>query len=131
MTYAARADLVERYGTDEMGAFTDDAISAAIADASTEMDASLGVRHALPLEGGQASSGMLTRLCAQLARFLLYTNDPPEQVTEQAREARRQLAALAAGTMVLPGAEPGATPTALAQRAGPDPVMTAENLEGL
>lgn len=131
MTYATRPDLVERYGTDEMAAFTDEAISAALADASTEMDASLGVRNALPLEGGQAASGMLKRLCAQLARFLLYTNDPPEQVTERAREARKQLAALAAGTMVLPGAEPGTTPTALAERAGPAPVMTPENLEGL
>ena len=131
MTYATADDMTARYGAAEMAHFEGAAISAALADAAAEMDASLGVRHTLPLDAATATAAapVLRRLATQLTRYLLYVDDPPEAVAARASEARQTLRALAGGQVVLPGPD-GATGPDYAQRTGPDPVMTATNLGG-
>lgn len=144
MTYATRADLVDRFGATELeqldpgvagdgGTRSYPKTDAALADAALEMDASLAVRHTLPLDAAQATSPLLKRICAQLARYLLYDEEAPDRVVDGVKEARKMLAGLASGAMVLPGVRDDASaggPTALPARAGPAPVMTPDNLQG-
>ncbi len=148
MTYATREDFVDRYGPDEAlaldageapvaedGQHTYPRMTVALGDASVEMDSYLATRYALPIDPRPAGGSLLRRLCCALARELLYHADPPETVQEQARQARRILAMLGDGRMVLPGVA-GDDPPELggaefAERTGPDPVMTDTNLAGL
>ena len=135
MTYVTADDMAARYGADEMDAFDDGAVTAALADASIEMDSYLGARYALPLDASTTASQLLKRLACAIARYLCYDDVAPEMVIARAKDARAMLAKLSSGTMVLPdstgtlGAPLEATE--LAARAGPAPVMTAEALEGL
>lgn len=135
MTYATAADMSERYGAGEMDALGADRVVGALADATTEMDACLGVRYELPLDAGTAASPLLARICCAIARYLLYDDVTPDAVAGRAKHARRVLASLADGSMVLPGltgrADARLAAPELAERTGPEPVMTTAALEGL
>ena len=134
MTYATAQDMTSRFGAEEMGCFETAAVAAALADASTEMDGCLGVRYELPLDATTAASALLKRLCCDIARSFCYDDTAPDRVVENAEHARKTLKALGQGTMVLPGstgeADAEVSDPQLAERTGPEPVMTAEALEG-
>ena len=107
-------------------------IDTAIADASTEIDAQLAARFALPLSPGLWPR--LVPIACDIARARLYDDKVPEAVANRARSARKALGEIATGKAVLVDAAGNPAPVraaALAERAGPEPVMTRDNLAGL
>ena len=153
MSYASRADLVARFGAAEIedlsGAPRDGAaepddpepgdpeaaaaarIDAALTDASAEIDSALAVRYVMPLPAGPWPR--LVAIACELARLRLYDDAPPEAAIERARAARASLAGLAAGKAALIGDADNLAPQRLAapaDRAGPEPAMTRDNLAG-
>ena len=139
MTYATRQDLVERFGAAEVedletGTSDDDdttRIAAALADAAAEIDAALATRYVLPLPDGRWPR--LVGIACDLARLRLYDDAPPEAAVNRAGSARGALAGLATGKAVLIDEDGNEAPdrgAALAERAGSEPIMTADALEG-
>lgn len=140
MTYAAREDMVKRFGTGEMADLetaTDDPgsaarVDAALMDASAEIDAQLAARFVLPLPAGPWPR--LVPIACDIARARLYDDKVPEAVANRARSARKALGEIAADKAILVDAAGNPAPVrgaALAERAGPEPVMTRDNLAGL
>jgi phage gp36-like protein len=108
MNYIDLPGLYARFGEDEINQVADTdrtgtpdpaLVSRASSDATSEIDAALAVRYAVPL--ARPVPPLIHRIAAVLAREALYTSDPPEVVKEQAKWARKTLAALAAGEMSL------------------------------
>ena len=104
MGYAVQADLVERFGTEEItdvsgdgsGTLDSTRVTRALTDADAEIDASLAGRYTLPLA---ETPPLLKRLACDLARETLYLGPAPEHITERAKQARALLASIAAGKM--------------------------------
>jgi len=120
--YATQADLIERFGTEEItdvsgdgsGTLDSTRVARALADADAEIDASLAGRYTLPLAEVPA---LLKRLACDLAREALYLGPAPEHIVERAKQARAMLAAIAAGKMRFevpeaPGADAPSAPLA-------------------
>lgn len=125
MAYATVADLVTRYGEAELIDLTDradppvgvvdaDVADGAIADASGEVDAYLGVRYALPVSPVPAH--LLTAVC-DIARYRLHGNRVTDEVRTRYEDAIRWLKDVAQGRALLPGATAasGTTTAALAE----------------
>ena len=134
MTYATRADLDARFGTGEMDSFlnaSDDKIGAALADASAEIDAALGMAYDLPLPEGDFP--VLRSIACDLARLRLYDDAPADAVTDRARRARALLKDMAAGGTALLQTDGRPVPrrSQPPQASGPAPVMTGDALAGL
>ena len=93
MTYAARTDLVDRFGADEIDdlAPTDgNRATAVLADAAAEIDAVLAGAYELPLPAGTYPA--LVAIAADLARLRLYDDAVPEQaVLGRANRSRARL----------------------------------------
>lgn len=107
MSYAVLADLVDRYGEEEVVHLTDrvgdrmiDAtvVERALADAGAVIDGHLAGRYALPLSQTPA---ILTGYACDLARERLYKDAAPEAVIKRADDARKFLALLAKGQITL------------------------------
>lgn len=147
MTYAIWQDMVARFGAGELQKLDPSRVkpmpaaeppvaedypglTVALGDASAEIDGFLAPLYALPLEGGPWL--FLRRLACDLARFYLYDNSVPDAVGERAKAARETLASIRSGEVALLDAA-GKAParSTIARHKGPDPVMTADNLEGL
>ena len=122
MPYAAIADLIARYGEDELIQLTDrtgsGAVGTAIAqraldDAEAEVNGYLAVRHALPLA---SVPPLLARITCDIARYRLWDDRASEEVRARYEDARRVLEALAAGRVTLgvtpPDAPSGPAPSA-------------------
>ncbi|MDR1424190.1 MAG: DUF1320 domain-containing protein [Azoarcus sp.] len=62
-----------------------------------KIDAALRVRYAVPLGLSAPVPPLIVRIAAVLAREALYTDQSPDVVKEQAKWARKVLAALACG----------------------------------
>lgn len=115
MSYALQADLIDRYGTEEItdvsgdgsGVLDSTRVSRALADAEAEIDASLAGRYTLPLAEVPA---LLKRLACELAREALYLGPAPEHIVERAKQARALLASIAAGKMRFEIPEVGGAP---------------------
>lgn len=112
MSYATQADLEQRFGAAELAQLTDPlagvavnaaTLARALADADAEIDARLAVRWALPLAGTPA---VLVRLAADIARYFLWDARASEQVRQRYKDAIRLLDQIAAGEVLLGGAEP-------------------------
>ena len=149
MAYATREDMVKRFGAreiEDLEAAPRDGVDAsddpqaagagrigtALGDASVEIDAQLAARFVLPLPAGPWPR--LVPITCDIARARLYDDEVPEAVANHARSARRALEGLAAHKAVLVDAAGNPAPVrsgALAERAGPEPVMTRDNLAGL
>lgn len=123
MPYATQADLVTRFGTDELIQLTDrvngnaiDAavVSAALGDADALIEGYLASRYALPIT---PVPPMLKRMAADLARYMLHGNAATELVRKAYEDALKLLRDLADGRAALAGAAPvavGAVPAAAA-----------------
>ncbi len=107
MAYASSADLVERFGEEEMIQLSDRIASAdldeivllrALTDASALIDGALTGRYALPLADVPA---LLVGVCCDLARFALYDDAAPDLVRERKTDALARLRDLANGTLRL------------------------------
>ena len=135
MTYATTADLVERFGAEELaqrtnrvdGQTIDEVVlGRALADAAAEVDSYLARRYALPLA---STPTVLVRVCADLARYQLCGDKVPESVRQRYVDAVALLKRLASGEVALVGealaVAPGGAGQAVALRTrarqfGPD-----------
>lgn len=121
MPYATQADLIQRFGDEELIQLTDRAlagqvdpntVSAALADADAAIEGYLAARYAVPVSPVPA---LLRRVACDIARFFLHGNAAPEPVRQAYEDAQRSLKDLADGRAVLVGAAPaalGAVPAA-------------------
>lgn len=116
MTYAGVQDLVERYGEREVIELTDrdrhgeidEAVAErALTDATAEIDGYLAARYALPLEHVPV---VLVRLCADLARYYLFDDHAPEQVSERYKAAVEMLRRISTGQVALGVSDQGERP---------------------
>ena len=121
MGYAARADLVSRFGAGEVESLAPssedpDRTAGALADADAEIDGHLAVRYALPLPSG-ASWPLLASVACDLARLRLHDDAAPETVLGRASSARAKLRRLASGELALTDSEGAPAPPAAASGA--------------
>ena len=136
MTYATRADLADRFGAGEMDLLAplDEGgasarADAALADASTEIDAVLAEGYDLPLPAGEYP--LLKAAACDLARLRLYDEAAPDVVLRRASSARKRVRQLAAGVLHLltfQGKRIERRPGILV--AAGEPVATRERLAG-
>lgn len=119
MPYCTQADLVSRFGEEELiqltdrdrtGAINTTVLQSAIADASAEVDGYLGGRYVLPLPHVPP---VLSRICADLVRYYLYDDVPRDQVRQRYEDAVAFLKSIAKGQVSLGIATDGdqATPS--------------------
>ncbi|SOE00671.1 phage protein Gp36 family protein [Caenispirillum bisanense] len=140
MAYATLADLIDRFGADELDDLarphqvpegeTAPAFAAALAAADAEIDAALAGRYAVPVP--EPVPTLLVDIACDIARWRLHDTSADEMVTERARVARAQLRMLALGQLTLP------LPAAAGGGAGVGPrhvaapvVFTPDSLRGL
>lgn len=101
--------------------------------ASTEIDATVGVRYQIPVTAVSALP-MLRTCCVTLAEELAWSRsgrpDVPEHVKKRVDNTRRMLAKIAGGDMVLPGAAEAAVGGAGSAVIvdGPPPEFTRQKL---
>jgi len=138
MAYATLANMIERFGEAELLAIADrdmdgevdaEVVSAALDDASGQIDSYIGGRYALPLSG---TSGQLARIACDLARWQLYTDAPHERVTEANKAALAWLRDVAAGraNLDIGGEKPQADPAGAPRFEGGPRVFTRDTLAG-
>jgi phage gp36-like protein len=110
MSYATQQDLSDRFGADELAGLTDRAgsgeidaavVARALSDATELVNGYLAKRYALPLS---VAPDRLTGLVCDLARYALYTVDPPDVVKDRRKDAIAWLRDIAAGVVLLPAA---------------------------
>lgn len=133
MAYATQADMEERFGETELAQITDlengttvdeDVLSAAIDDASSEMDGYIGTRHDLPLEDPPE---ILRMLCCDIARYHLYKAQPTETVRKRYEDAIRFLRDVASGKAGL-GVTPPPVNSGGPSHSAPDRIWTRDTL---
>src|SRR5487761_1933573 len=107
MTYATQADMVSRFGLDEITRLTDRnnagiidtvVLGSALADADATLDGYLASRYTLPLTSIPAA---LPMRAADLARYYLYGIAVPEQVKARHDDALAWLVQVAKGIVEL------------------------------
>lgn len=106
--YATTQDMINRFGEEELqlltdrdgslGAIADLVLDQAIADASAEIDGYLGGRYTLPLPSVPA---VLTRICCDIARYLLHDERAPEQLQKRYEASVKFLRSLGNGELSL------------------------------
>lgn len=107
MGYVTKADLIARYGEEELirltdragaGVIDDAVLNVAIADVDAEVDAHLASRYTLPLA---EVPSVLTRAAATIAFAELHTLDVPATLSERVKWARGLLKQIGAGDIRL------------------------------
>jgi phage gp36-like protein len=107
MAYAVQADLVLRFGEDELIGLTDrentgviqaSVVERNIADADAEIDGYLAGRYSLPLA---SVPPILNRLSSDIARYHLYGERVTDTVRKRYEDAVRLLRGLADGSVKL------------------------------
>jgi phage gp36-like protein len=118
--YCTQADLVKRYGEDEILELTDRArsglidaaiVASAISDAKNEIDSYLATRYELPLASVPA---MLNPVCSDIARYYLYEDRITDHVENRYKDRIDYLVRVSKRTASLPVEVP-------------DPVSTEES----
>lgn len=116
MTYTTEQDMVDRFGQDELiqltdrsntGAIDTTVLDDAIADAGNEIDSYLGGRYTLPLS---TVPPVLNRVCAEIARYRLYTFEAPAEVANRYKANTQWLTQVANGVIQLGVDAVGAQP---------------------
>lgn len=109
MPYATQADIIERYGEEELAIAADrdgdgeidtEAVSRAVNDASDEIDVYLAARYELPL---QSVPGVLKRLCVDISLYRLSADrgTGTEEKRLRYEDAIKLLKLMAEGTVTL------------------------------
>ena len=121
MPYANQADLVARFGAEELEQLTDRSgrqdidsvvVAARLADADALIEGYLAQRYALPVSPVPV---LLKGIACDVARYLLHGNAATEAVRTGYTDALKLLRDLSSGDAVLPGAAAalaGANPAA-------------------
>ena len=140
MPYASQADLVTRFGSQELIELTDRAngnaidsaiITVALADADAIIDGYLVGRYAVPVT---PTPPLVLRVAADIARFLLYKDRPTDSVRQAYEDALKILADLSKGSAALAGAAAApvnaspATPMGRILTSGGDKRLTRDSL---
>ena len=106
--YATRDDLVGRFtemSISQLESMHIDGLLAtnnALSDAAETMNSYLSVRYQTPL----AKTEHLKLVCADIARYLLYMNEPTDEVDSRYKEALKWLQDVGAGRANVTFAEP-------------------------
>ncbi len=106
--YATRDDLVGRFtemSISQLESMHIDGLLAtnnALSDAAETMNSYLSVRYQTPL----AKTEHLKLVCADIARYLLYMNEPTDEVDSRYKEALKWLQDVSAGKANVTFAEP-------------------------
>ena len=106
--YATRDDLVNRFGDMAVGQLESMhidgllAVTNALSDASEKMNSYLSIRYRTPLN----KTEHLKLVCADIARYLLYMNEPTDEVEARYKEALKWLQDVGAGKANVTFAEP-------------------------
>lgn len=106
--YATHDDLISRFGAlaiAELESMHSDgllAVTNALSDASEKMNSYLSIRYQTPLN----KTEHLKLVCADIARYLLYMNDPTDEVESRYKEALKWLQDVGAGKANVTFAEP-------------------------
>lgn len=141
MAYATAADLIARFGEDELIQLTDrsgagvpDAavVARALEDSGAEIDGYLASRYRLPLPTVPA---LLARIACDIARYRLWEDRASDEVRRRYEDARRLLENLSSGkvSLGLPADLPPASQPALslaAANSGPAPVFGPDQMGG-
>lgn len=107
MPYCDLAGLVARFGDAELLRIADrddddeidsDVVDGALNDASDEIDAYIGTRYSVPMSPAPA---LLVRLCADIARYRLYDENPLDEVAERYKQAINTLRDISNGRATL------------------------------
>jgi phage gp36-like protein len=108
VAYATQADMVDEFGELELAQLTDrisasaidaEVLKQALDSATEEIDSYLAARYTVPLEMIPAA---LVPKCADIARYRLYKDAPPDVVIERYKMAIRWLENVAKGLIALP-----------------------------
>lgn len=139
MTYAAKQDMIDRYGEQPLieltdretpltGAIVDDVLDRALFDADALIDSYIARRYDLPLA---ATPGVLIQHAAAIAYHSLHRGRYPEEVRTAFEDAMKFLTALSSGAAVLDvgGDEPQSAP-ADARVEGPERIFSREEMKG-
>ena len=106
--YATHDDLISRFGAlaiAELESMHNDgllAVTNALSDASEKMNSYLSIRYQTPLN----KTEHLKLVCADIARYLLYMNEPTDEVEARYKEALKWLQDVGAGRANVTFAEP-------------------------
>jgi phage gp36-like protein len=106
--YATHDDLISRFGAlaiAELESMHNDgslAVKNALSDASEKMNSYLSIRYQTPLN----KTEHLKLVCADIARYLLYMNEPTDEVESRYKEALKWLQDVGAGSANVTFAEP-------------------------
>lgn len=109
MSYCSVADLVARFSETEIAQLSDTEdretvnetiVSAAITDASGEIDSYLGGRYATPITG--TVPHQIKNACLDIARYRLYDDHPTETVRQRYVDALAWLKLVMMGHIPLP-----------------------------
>lgn len=109
MTYAAQADLVERYGSDELIQLTDRAtpssgaidagvVTAALTDADAEINSYIRTKVATPVV---PVPGILVQMACAIARYRIWKDRASEKVTQDYKDAIAWCKGVARGDIAL------------------------------
>jgi phage gp36-like protein len=120
MSYAAQADLTERFGEVELIQLTDratppageidtDVVDRALADADAIIDSRIGGRYAVPLAAPLPAD--IVRVACDIARYLLHDLGAPETVRQHYEDAIAWLGRVADGRLPLIGSAGGIVST--------------------
>lgn len=137
MTYATLQDLLDRFGEEEVsretdtsasGAVDETAVARALADADTLINGYVAGRYAIPL--GPVPD-LVKKLACDIARYNYHRGEAPEFVRKGYDDARRTLADIQAGRLVLEAAGVATAPASdgIAYSA-PARVFSREKLKG-
>ena len=135
MPYATAGDLRARFQgeregdveVDDLAGAGEVRLTAALEDASAEIDSVIHDLYELPLPAGPWP--LLRAIACDLGRLRLYDDEAPERVLRAAGSARKRLKMLAAGETALVDEHGRRAPRRrLVQATAPEPVMTREAL---
>lgn len=126
MTYATKAQMIDRFGTTEVerltdrdgsaGAIVDGVLDAALARADSEINGYIATAVALPLSPVPA---VVTHWAGDLARYYLHEDRMPDVVRQRYEDVIARLRDVAAGRLSLGGGAGEAT-----DPVSPGPVLT-------
>lgn len=118
MSYASQADMVDRFGEQEMisltdrdrtGAINTEVLERALSDATAEIDSHLATRYELPLT---SVPRVLVRLCADMARYYLHDDNLPETVAARHKASTELLRKVSSGQVSIGSGGMGDAPEA-------------------